>query len=259
MTPVFTIEAEKFNAVMKRWLLTASRELARAVNSRMAFLLMRVFALMKPQRVQEARDKVRAYMQQPIGERRFDKSTGKRVGAKSGRVLRRAHLIAQARNAKMGQPGLYGNDMRKASGAVQRRAIGSVGYLKSAMIGAIKAVNGKYGFGQIGRNAKGKTRGIEPNVAFLRLLDKYGITSGRGNVARMKGAKHSIELARPGVNPLATVRLSIGLAQGQEGNVAEEFNGPFIRALQDERIEMERHLAAKLEDAAQEAINGQSR
>lgn len=258
MNVTVQVESEKFQSVMKRWLLTTKRELSVAVNSRMAFLLMRVFALMKPQRVQDARNKVRAYMQQPIGERRVDRKTGKAVGVKTGRVFRRVHLIAQARNTKQGERGLYGEKMRKASTALQRRAIGSIGYLKSALIGPIKALNGKYGFTQIGRASRGKTKGVSGNAAFFRLLSEYGITSGTGNVSKMKGAKHSIMLARPGLNPLAMVRLTLGIADGQQGKVESEYAAPFAKALQDERLEMERHLADKLESAAQDAIHGRS-
>lgn len=267
MKPEIAIEVDKFQSVMKRWLLTTSRELSVAVNARMAFLLMRVFALMKPQRVQEKRNEVRAYMQQPIGERRIDKKSGKPVGVKVGRVFRRVHLIAQARH-KLQQAkdqgdiafrGLYGERMKEASASLQRRAIGSVGYLKSALIGPIRELNGKYGFTQLGRGSRGKKAGVSGNAAFMRLLSEYGINSGTGNVARMRGAKHSIYLARHGLNPLATVRLSVGIADGQTGRVEAEYSEPFQRALQDERLEMERHLASKLEETAQAAINGQSR
>lgn len=270
MTPEFKIESDKFREVMKLWILSTRRELSAAVNARFAFMLMRTFALMNPQRVQQKRDEVRAYMDQPIGQARFDKRSGKTVGRTTGRLLRRVHLIAQARHAKrpdvegdISRKGLYGKQMRVKSSALKRRAIGSVGYLKSTLIDAIKKVNGKYGFGQTGRNAQVSKTGrvikaaMSPNAAFMRLLAEYGITSGTGNVAKMRGAKTTVMIANPSLNPNAMARFTVGVNDSQLARVQAEFTGPFTRALADERAEMERHLAEKLEAAALEAANGQ--
>jgi len=110
---VIDIETEKFNEIMKRWLVTTTRELSVAVNARMAFLLMRMFVLIPPHRVQQKRDEIRTYLNQPIGDRRMDKKTGKKVG--KARMLRRVHLIAQARAKGTGKQGLYGETMAKAA------------------------------------------------------------------------------------------------------------------------------------------------
>jgi hypothetical protein len=251
---VFTIEAEKFNEVMKRWLVTTSRELSVAVNARMAFLLMRMFVLIPPHRVQQKRDEIRTYFHQPIGDRRKDKKTGKAVGR--ARQLRRVHLIAQARNAKAGKPGLYGEDMAKAAASLRRKAVGSVGYLKSGLIGAIRKFQGHFTqFGGSTKKSGGKQ--ISGNAAFMRLVDQYGGMQGTGNVAKHRGAKFEVLAAKPGLSGSKTeawMQVSIGIADDQVQKVDAIYATAATRAFRDEREEMERHLAEKLAVAADAAI-----
>ena len=252
MKTIFTIEAEKFNEVMKRWLVTTSRELSVAVNARMAFLLMRMFVLIPPHRVQQKRDEIRTYFHQPIGDRRKDKKTGKAVGR--ARQLRRVHLIAQARNAKAGKPGLYGEDMAKAAASLRRKAVGSVGYLKSGLIGAIRKFQGHFTqFGGSTKKSGGKQ--ISGNAAFMRLVDQYG--GGPGNVAKHRGAKFEMLTAKPrlsGSKTEAWMQVSIGIADDQVQKVDAIYATAATRAFRDEREEMERHLAEKLAVAADAAI-----
>jgi hypothetical protein len=251
---VLTIEADKFNEVMKRWLVTTSRELSVAVNARMAFLLMRMFALIPPHRVQQKRDEIRTYLNQPIGDRRKDRKTGKMVGR--ARQLRRVHLIAQARNAKAGKPGLYGKDMASAAASLRRKAIGSVGYLKSGLIGAIRKFQGHFTqFGGATKKAGG--RQISGNAAFMRMVQQYGGMQGTGNVARHRGSKFRAWPAMPGLGGSKTeakVELAIGIADDQVQRVDAIYATAATRAFRDEREEMERHIAQKLADAADEAI-----
>ena len=252
MKTIFTIEAEKFNEVMKRWLVTTTRELSVAVNARMAFLLMRMFVLIPPHRVQQKRDEIRTYFHQPIGDRRKDKKTGKAVGR--ARQLRRVHLIAQARNAKAGKPGLYGEDMAKAAASLRRKAVGSVGYLKSGLIGAIRKFQGHFTqFGGSTKKSGGKQ--ISGNAAFMRLVDQYG--GGPGNVAKHRGAKFEVLTAKPGLSGSKTeawMQVSIGIADDQVQKVDAIYATAATRAFRDEREEMERHLAEKLAVAADAAI-----
>jgi hypothetical protein len=251
---VFTIEVDKFNEVMKRWLVTTSRELSVAVNARMAFLLMRMFVLIPPHRVQQKRDEIRTYLNQPIGDRRKDKKTGKAVGR--ARQLRRVHLIAQARNAKAGKPGLYGEDMAKAAASLRRKAVGSVGYLKSGLIGAIRKFQGHFTqFGGSTKKSGGKQ--ISGNAAFMRLVDQYGGMQGTGNVAKHRGAKFEVWTAKTGLSGSKTeawMQVSIGIADDQVQKVDAIYATAATRAFRDEREEMERHLAEKLAVAADAAI-----
>ena len=256
MKAELTIETERFNEVMKRWLVTTSREMSVAVNARMAFLLMRMFVLIPPHRVQQKRDEIRTYMQQTIGDRRMDKKTGKAVGR--ARQLRRVHLIAQAKNRKTGGIGLYGEKMKTASASLRRKAVGSVGYLKSGLIGAIKKFQGHFTqFGGSSKKAKGKQ--ISGNAAFMRLVREYGGLEGTGNVARHRGAKFQVSTAKPGFSGPKTeawMNLSIGIADDQLERVNAIYTAAATRAFRDERIEMEKHLADKLAQAADEAITG---
>ena len=261
MKAELTIETERFNEVMKRWLVTTSREMSVAVNARMAFLLMRMFVLIPPHRVQQKRDEIRAYLNQPIGDRRMDKKTGKKVGR--ARELRRVHLIAQARRAKMptegeGSKGLYGARMAKAAASLRRKSIGSVGYLKSGLIGAIRKFQGHFTqFGGSSKKSKGKQ--ISGNAAFMRLVREYGGLEGTGNVARHRGAKFQVWTAKPGLSGSKTeawMNLSIGIADNQLERVNAIYTAAATRAFRDERIEMEKHLADKLAQAADEAITG---
>jgi len=255
MKAVIDIETEKFNEVMKRWLVTSSRELSVAVNARMAFLLMRMFVLIPPHRVQQKRDEIRTYLNQPIGDRRMDKKTGKKVG--KARMLRRVHLIAQARAKGTGKQGLYGETMAKAAAALRRKAIGSVGYLKSGLIPAIRKFQGHFTqFGGSSKKSKGKQ--ISGNAAFMRLVREYGGLEGTGNVAKHRGSKTDVWLAKPGFGGSkseAWASISVGIADGQVAKVNEIYTTAATRAFRDEREEMERHLAEKLEAAAEDAIS----
>jgi len=254
MKAVIDIETEKFNEVMKRWLVTTTRELSVAVNARMAFLLMRMFVLIPPHRVQQKRDEIRTHLNQPIGDRRTDKRTGKKVG--KARMLRRVHLIAQARAKGTGKQGLYGEKMAKAAASLRRRAVGSVGYLKSGLIPAIRKFQGHFTqFGGSSKKSKGKQ--ISGNAAFMRLVREYGGLQGTGNVARHRGSKTDVWLAKPGFGGSkseAWASISIGIADGQVQKVNEIYTTAATRAFRDEREEMERHLAEKLEKAANDAV-----
>jgi len=262
VTPELKLETAKFDRVLKEWQAGTTRSLSVAMNARMSFLLMRVFVLIPPQRVDALRAKIKAYLNQPIGEVRKDRTTGKKVG--TGRILRRVHLIAQARRAKMategdGPKGLYGERMAKAAASLRRRSIGSVGYLKSGLIQAIKRFNGKYGFTQFGGVTK-KSGGkqIQPNGAFLKLMAQYGYVGVLGNVAKHKGVKVQ---TWPSVESFsakklsAAVQLSIGLKDDQVGKVSGMYDAAMTRALRDERAEMEKVIADRLAAAAETAIN----
>jgi hypothetical protein len=254
-----TVETEqvKFKEAMDKMLLLSKRELSVAVNARMSFLLMRVFVLLPPRRVQEARNKVRAYLNHATNLNQFSRKTGKKLGRQ--RILRRVHLIAQAKNKKAGKKGLYGITMRDAVAELRRKSINSVGYLKSALVPLIRKFNGhfkQFGTSQVRRNvSRGEVirPGSNPNSAFTKLIGEYGLIGGHGNVGIHKGAKHSATPARPGVNPVATAAMTIGIADDQQSKVQAIYNEAMTTAFHDERKEMERQIAMRLQAAAEEA------
>lgn len=239
-------EARKFQEANRKMLLTSKRTLADAVNSRMSFLLMRIFALMPPRRVQEQRSKIRSYMEAQIGQARFSKKTGKRVGR--SKLLRRVHLIVQARRRKEGKPGAYGAEMKKDAASFRRATLGSIGYLKSGFIPLIRKFNGH--FTQLGGKIGG--RQVNSNAAFIRILSNYGLLVGSGNVAKHRGVKTSHNFPTAGFNPTAIAGISLKLKDGQEGKVNAIFDEATTTALHDERKEMERVIAARMQAVIEE-------
>lgn len=232
-------------------LLASKRTLADAVNSRMSFLLMRVFALMPPRRVQEQRDKIRAYLAVQIGERRFDKKTGKKVGR--SRILRRDHLIVQARRKRAGMKGAYGQEMAKAVGEFRKATVGSIGYLKSGLVQLIRRFNGHF-MQTGGTQVRGGTKGqkTSPNAAFMKILANYGLLVGHGNVAIHRGVKVAYNFPVMSLNPIAIAQISLKLKEGQEGKVNAMYEEATTTALHDERKEMERVLAARMQAVIEE-------
>lgn len=235
---------------MREVLAKTSRTLEEAVRTRMFFLLVRVFALLKPQDPQAKRNQVRAYLNEPVGERRFDKRTGKKVGR--GRMLQRRHLIVQARRRAAGLPGLYGEEMKKAAAALSRQAVGSIGYLKSGVVKAIKRINNG-GFSQFGGRTSGKAgRFYGPNAALIRIASEYG--TGMSNVGIHKGVK-AFSFITKGWSPTAVTDIGWQIKDGQESNVSAVVNPAFQRAFNDEAREMRRHLAREMQAVANEHMD----
>ena len=141
-----TVDSGKFDLAMKQYLLTTSRDLHKAINSRFFYLMVRLFVLVPPKSPGQERRRIADYLGTPVGDiNRKSKKTGKRVG--TSRILKRVHLITQARAAKNptvnlnGGHGLYGKTMKKAASSFMRKAIGSVGYLRSAVVKSIRIYN----------------------------------------------------------------------------------------------------------------------
>ncbi len=255
MTPTVSIDMTEFQVSFRRYLLNTSRELAAAINARFFFLLVRVFTILPPHDPQAARAKIRAYMGEAIGGAeavdRISRRTGKRLASiKDKRILRRVNLIAQARNRAAGGKGLYGKAMRIASGKVFRRAVGSVGFLKSAVVKAIKQINGHFTqFGGDVMRGRYVLRSYSANAAAVAIAKEYG-TAGNvgGNVGIHKGSWAFTHPARPGWNPVASSDIGWGVKEGQESKVNGMFVAAWQRAINDETAEMKRHLEGVLQD-----------
>lgn len=231
---------------MREVLAKTSRTLEEAVRSQMFFLLVNVLALLKPQDPQAKRNQVRAYLNEPIGERRFDRKTGKKVGR--SRVFQRRHAIIQARQRAMGKPGLYGEAMKKAAGAFSRWAIGSIGYLKSGVVKALKRINGGH-FSQYGGVAKGGKQ-YSGNAALIQAALRYGV--GMSNVGIHKGAKAYAGVSKSTGNVYSFADIGWQIKDGQEANVAAVVNPAFQRAMNDRAADMRRHVASKMQAVANE-------
>jgi len=245
--PTVSIDMTEFNAAMKQLLATTSRTLPEFLNSRLFFWLLRIYAALDPKSPQSERNRIRAYLNEPIGERRFDKRTGKKVGR--GRMLQRRHLIVQAKNSKAGNKGLYGEEMKKAAGAFSRKAIGSVGYLKAAVAKSIKAINGHFSqFGYTTKKSGGKQ--VPGNAALIAIANQYGLKAE--NVAMHKGARGYAYPAKDGFNPYSIADMAVAIADDQVGRVSERYSVAGQRATNDETVEMQKHLARHMQGICNE-------
>lgn len=247
MRPTVTVDTSRFDAAWKEYLPKTKRSLADAVNARTFFLMLRLYCLLPPKSPQQARNKILDYYNRPIGGQRFDKKTGKRVGR--SRQLRLVHLIAQAKNAKAGNKGLYGEDMKEAAAKLRRRAAGSVGYLKSAVVKAIRKLQPSFRqFGGKVRAKKGsaQVRTVSGNQALINLANQYGLD--KSNVGIHRGSSAYGYNATAGFNPHSLVRLNIGLANDQMGKVESIYAAAMQQAYNDEAKALEDHIAAKLQE-----------
>lgn len=238
------VDTSRFDAAMKQYLLSTKRDLHKAINSRFFFLMVRLFVLVPPKSPASERKRISDYLGKPLGDvNRKSKKTGKRIGR--SRLLRRVHLIAQAREAKAGRRGLYGPEMKAAASALMRRSIGSVGYLRSAVVKAIRIYN--RGFTQF-RSQKwtplvkppGYKAPKQTNAALVALANQYGLPEE--NVAVHKGTKASGVQAVPGFNPTATVFMSAGIVDNQYNRVSSIYNPAMQKALDDELAELTNHM-----------------
>lgn len=244
-------EARKFQEANRKMMLASKRTLADAVNSRMSFVLMRVFVLMPPKRIVEQRDKIRSYLAAQIGQRRFSKKSGKLVG--QSRILRRDHLIIQARRKKAGMKGAYGAEMTKAVGDFRRTTVGSIGYLKSGFIQLIRKFNGHFTqLGTLGKKNVKEGKEVSPNAALIKLLGQYGLGQGAGNVGVHRGVKVASNYPVMSLNPTAIAQISLKIREGQEAKVQAMYDEATTTALHDERKEMERVLAARMQAVIEE-------
>lgn len=248
MTPTVSIDTTEFQSAIRQMLAKTSRTLPQFLNARMFYLLLRMFAALDPKDPQAERNRIRNYLNEPVGERRFDKRTGKKVS--KIRSLQRRHLIAQAKNAQAGNAGLYGEAMKSAAAKLSRWSIGSVGYLKSTVARAIKKINGH--FTQFGYTTKKHNgRQVAGNAALIAMANQYGLALG-SNVGMHKGSRAYVKKAVAGFNPSALADMSLRIADGQEGRVTSRMNAAAATAFRDETIEMQRHLARQMQDLANE-------
>jgi hypothetical protein len=247
-----TVDSSKFDAAMKQYLLTTSRDLHKAINSRFFYLMVRLFVLVPPKSPGQERRRIADYLGTPVGDiNRKSKKTGKRVG--TSRILKRIHLIVQARAAKDPTKnfagGLYGKKMKTAASSFMRKAIGSVGYLRSAVVKSIRIYN--RGFSQYSSpkwkplsKPPGYKAPKKPNAALVALANQYGLP--QENVAVHKGTvAHGLQ-AVPGWNPTAFVSMRTGIADNQYNRVESIYNPAMQRALDDERAELENHMTEAL-------------
>ena len=141
--------------------------------------------------------------------------------------------------------------MTDAAAAVSRRAVGSVGYAKSALIKAMKQLNGH--FTQFGKKSK-KGKDVPPNKALADIAADYGLAIG-GNIGVHRGAKSRVRRATPGVSPVASANMSMGVADDQYQKVFGMQNAAFHRAMMDESTAIKQTVADVVQASADEQFN----
>lgn len=250
MRPVvnMTVDTSRFDEALKTYLLSTKRDLHKAINARFFFLMVRLFVLVPPRSPVQERRRIADYLGTPVGDiNRKDRKTGKRVG--KSRLLRRVHLIAQSKETKAGRRGLYGEEMKRAASAFMRKALGSVGYLRSMVVKGIRVYNRGFSqFQSAKRKPLVKPAGYKPprktNAALVSLANQYGLPEE--NVAVHKGTKARGYEAIPGWNPTASLTMTAGIADNQYNRVAGIYNPAMQRALDDELKELEAHMTEAL-------------
>lgn len=270
MNEVVTTNSAEFQRVWNLWLRNTKDELAKAINRRLFFLLARCYVLAPPSSPATERAKIKAYMNEAIagssGKLRLVQKLGKRTKSgntvsygtklvwekRKGSTLLRKNLITQAIWKRLGLKGLYGADMRAASGKIANHAQNSVGFLKSGFARGIRKISGSFvSFGKVDKTGKVIRN---PNAALVKFAQDYGAGhSPADNTSIHRGAQANCYPARSGWNPMAYGNLSYKFAdpgsKGRPSNVSDyESSGRQIleqvvnRAFADEYAEMKAHL-----------------
>ena len=250
MNPTLDIDVREFQEWNRRHLAQTKRALHKASNKRMFYVALRAFAILPPKNPQAERNKIREYMTHQVAERGRITQKGHYKRHGRSRQLQRRHLIAQVRAREKGEPGKYGTAMSKAAASVLRRAVGSVGYLKSPLVKTMQKLNGT--FTQFGfRTKKADGKEVPANSALLAIRNDYGLSLD--NVGMHKGAKARVSIAVQGFSPSVSLRISIGVADNQFSKVLAEYNAAFARAFREETEQIKKHIGDTVQDAADEA------
>lgn len=228
MTPTVQVDTRNFDAATRQALLATKRTLGAAINTRMFFLLARVFMLVPPSNPQSVRDRFKAYLN----------------------TDRRVYRIANARARQSGGRPLTGAALDAEVLRIRRRAMGGVGYLRAVVVRAIR----KFGtYNQFGRkNRKGVWGKL--NAASVRLANQYGVATANVSIFRRSKVRNDSRRALEGWNPVALVDMS-GEAQNPSA-VAAIYRPAVQRAMDDEAEEARAHVAGVVADAVAEAGAG---
>ncbi len=226
------IDTREFERALDTYYASTTKGLAEVLNQRAFNIAARTMDSMKPVPggEQAQRSKIKGYLDESISSRirkvRTGKNKGnfKRRGSKANQ-LARVNLIIQARRAKMGMVGLYGQAMRQAEGKFKKSAQVAVGFLKSPYVGVIK--------------------GLIEYVKFRKVATRWG----RISVWPGSKGKGTVNPAQRGWSPQVMMKM-LWNVRGQPTN-ADRLTRPHLQAAFDaEAREMMRHVAEKLQEGA---------
>ena len=275
VTPTVTTNLPEFQAALREWAATTTRELSKALNARMFYVLLRAYILMSPRDPAANRARVKSYLNAVRSERykagdatpiRFTKS-GRVIGkgaanklAKSRQLLR-VYLIAQSIRIKKGLPALNPRqpkfaELMKKNVAKLRRRGAAQGYVKASIVKALKALNGgfaQWGFAARFKGAKANRvlvkAEVAPNAALAKIAGEYGI-SNVGNVGLFKTSKGAVKLALPGLTPSVVADITIKVRSGEDSAVQQQLDRAINQAFVDETAAIRQHLAARAQEVA---------
>lgn len=236
--------------------------LADLMNKSLYFVLVRTFASLEPKDPAGQRAKNKAYLNEVLVTKIRLAVSGKRAGkfisTGAKHMLRRVHLIAQARRIKHGEKALnprqlkagFADAMKKEAAPIRRSAIGGVGYLKGAIVKAISTLSKSNGFGsfsQFGFGAKIKDGAVireevKANAFLASIASEYGLTSG--NVGIHKHTRSSAKLANPAHwNPVAEASFSFGVHDAGKAGAEARYNAALAKGFSEELNEKLQRLA----------------
>jgi len=232
MTPTITVDTSRFQAAWRKYLASTSRSLPAACNSRMFYLLVRVYLILSPQSPVEKRKQFRSALYQKVS-----------VKGSKGREVERIYAIVNSKR----RPGLYGEKMRVAAKKVLSRTIGGVGYLRAMTVRGIRRFQG---FKQFGTKSLKTGKYNSANKAAIALSAQYNAKQESVAIYRASQIKAVSTRAQEGYSPMATLEVSGASVPVIGGSVYSVLNPAFNRSLADETLEMETHCMGLLVDAA---------
>ena len=204
---------------------STDRSMAEIVNQRSLNVLFRMFERIPPVHPQVKRREIKKVMREVVrGPVQYDENwvTGRTL-KKRRKPLIRANLILNKYFGRKGQPGLYGEEMKKYSSRFIARAQKSVGYLKAVLIPAMKRLNAVCRFK---RPWWGRHVAIWPNSA----------ASSHQILARPKSPTFSLHISAPTVK--------------DRGHAQVLMETAFVKSMSDEADEMIAHVSRKLSEQA---------
>lgn len=208
----------------------ANRDMQTEVRQRALNIAGRIFDLIPPESgspVEAKRFEIKQYMSTTLSSRVRMAKRGKRAGhliRRGGRdrQLKRVNLIVQARRAKSGKKGLYGEAMSAASGYFQQNAQKAVGFLKSPFLPIIRTLNPMCRF----KFPFAKTKNIS----------RWPGSSGFGWAKVVNSDK----------SPMVILDANVTV-DANEGRVQSIYNAAATRAVADENADMENHMRERAE------------
>lgn len=228
MTSNVGYNQKEFEEALRLVQSVSRKSIADQLNQRGMNIAVRAFTSMPPQDVVAARKNVKRYMDEfvkftRIKQNKSGKNKGKFRPLKKALQLRRKHLIAQFRAKKEGKKGLYGDEMKKASGKLSQMAQISQGFLKSVFLPVIV---GFYPYVK-----------FRPPVSLTRNVARWKGSAGDG-----KAIPAIPNVTQSGATMFSGIKMAVNPDPKEEGKVRALYETHFRAAIANETIEMRRHF-----------------